>query len=341
MLLVSGKSGWRMGVMAISLLVVCAGAQGITLGGIETLPKVDAIVAQDGSGDYRTVGEALAAAPEKRGFRIYVKKGAYFEKLQIAKANITLIGESVAETRIFYNHCSSDAGGTSKSASVAVTGDGFRAENISFENTFDYDRSTARNKQAVALLTQGDRLVLKNCRIIGHQDTLNIRAPGRQYFENCYIEGHTDFIFGEGTAVFKDCTLHSLYRNGASITAPATLAATQYGFVFMDCMLTGAEGMINSVYLGRPWHPSSAKEPVNSSAVFIRCHLGPHIAASGWTSMSGVQPNGERFREYQNTGVGAAVNPSRPQLSADQAAGYTVAAILGGTDKWDPKTPED
>lgn len=329
--------------MMICLVAACVGAQAATSGSGSAVPvTADVIVAQDGSGDYRTVGQALAAAPENGvRHRIYIKNGAYFEKLQITKANITLMGESVSGVRIFYNHCSSDAGGTSKSASVAVLGAGFTAENISFENTFDYDRSTAANKQAVAVLTQADRLTFKNCRITGHQDTLNIRAPGRQYFEKCYLEGHSDFIFGEGTAVFKDCTVHSLDRNGASITAPATLASTKYGFVFLNCILTGAEGMINSVYLGRPWHPSSAKQPVNSSAVFIRCHLGPHIASTGWTSMSGVQPVGERFREYQNTGVGAAVNPSRPQLAADQVAEYTVAAILGGTDRWDPAASED
>jgi pectinesterase len=323
--------------LTILCLTTVGAVVGLTGTGRAT-PSYDAVVARDGGGDYRTVQEALNHAPGGRArYRIYIKDGVYFEKLQVNKANIALIGESAAGTRLSFNQCSSDAGGTAKSASMTVLGTGFSAENLTIANTFDYDQSTAKNKQAVALLTQADRLIFRNCRITGCQDTLNIRNPGRQYFENCYIEGHVDFIFGEGSAVFQNCTVHSLFRNGASITAPATLAGQPYGLVFIKCHFTGADNMKDCVYLGRPWHPSSAKEPVKSSTVLINCELGPHIAAKGWTGMGGVSPEGERFAEYQSGGAGAARNEARPQLTAAAAAGYTVAAILGGKDHWDPE----
>jgi pectin methylesterase-like acyl-CoA thioesterase len=310
----------------------------MALSGIANARSVfDAVVAQDGSGDYRTVQDALDAAPVgKARYRIYIKNGVYFEKLRVNKANISLVGESSTGTRLSYNQCSSDAGGTAKSASMTVLGAGFTAENLTIENTFDYDKSAAKNKQAVALLTQADRLTFRNCRILGHQDTLDIRSPGRQYFKNCYIEGHVDLIFGEGNAVFFNCTIHSLLRDGSSVTAPATLASQPYGLIFIKCKFTGADGMNGTVYLGRPWHPSSAKAPVRSSTVLIDCILGSHIAAKGWTGMSGVQPEGERLAEYQSSGVGAVINENRPQLTAVEAANYSVAAVLGGRDHWEP-----
>jgi pectinesterase len=202
----------------------------------------------------------------------------------------------------------------------------FIAQNLTFENSFDYDHSSLANKQAVAAEPQADRQAFINCRFLGHQDTLYVRS-GRQYFKNCYIEGHTDFIFGDATAVFDGCTIYSLYKNGACVTAPSTLATTSYGLVFFNCKLTGnAKLRAKSVYLGRPWHPSSGWATVRSNAAYLYYALGAHIATAGWTSMSGVQPATERFYEYQNSGSGAAA-----------AAKYTVANILRGSDNWDPR----
>jgi pectin methylesterase-like acyl-CoA thioesterase len=297
------------------------------------------VVAKDGSGNYTTVQAAINAVPanNRNWFTIYIKNGIYQEVVTVpaGKTYVRLLGESAAGTKLTYNRCSSTAGGTAASASVFFQANNLIAENLTFENSFDYDNSSLPNKQAVAAEPAADRQAFINCRFIGHQDTLYVRF-GRQYFKNCYIEGHVDFIFGDATAVFDRCTIYSLYRNGSCVAAPSTSANTAYGLVFLNCTVSGdARIRAKSVHLGRPWHPGGSMA-VKSHAAYLYCNLGPHIATAGWTSMGGVQPATERFFEYQNSGSGAAVNSSRPQFSSAAAANYTVANLLKGSDHWNP-----
>lgn len=302
----------------------------------------DAVVAKDGSGNYRTVQAAINAAPGYRNnwYTIFIKNGSYREVVTVPqdKTYLRLIGESAEGTILTYNNCSSSAGGTSNSASVFLKAPNFIAKNITFENSFDYNRSSLPNKQAVAAEPMADRQVFVNCRFTGYQDTLYVKNNARAYFKNCYIQGHTDFIFGDSTAVFDRCRIDSRDKNGGCITAPSTLASTRYGLVFLNCDVTGNS---TGVWLGRPWHPSSSNQYIRSSATYINCNLGRHIARDGWTSMGNTQPQTERFSEYGNTGAGAAINSSRPQLSAGQANQYTVKNILGGSDNWDPESWAD
>lgn len=300
----------------------------------------DLVVAKDGSGNYTTVQAAINAVANNNSkwFKIFIKNGRYQEVITVpsTKTYVRLIGESATGTILTYYNCSSTAGGTAASASVFLKANNFIAENLTFENSFDYDNSSLSNKQAVAAEPMADRQIFINCRFLGHQDTLYVRT-GRQYFKNCYIEGHTDFIFGDATAVFDDCQIHSLYKSGACISAPSTLSVTPYGLVFLNCKVTGDSRLgSNSVYLGRPWHPSSSGQDIRSSATYLYCNLGVHIKKEGWTSMSGVSPGTERFSEYKNTGAGAVINSSRPQLSDAAAQNYTVMNILKGTDNWNP-----
>lgn len=298
----------------------------------------DSVVAKDGSGKYSTVQAAINAAPSNRNswFTIYIKNGKYREVVTVPadKTYLRLVGESNTGTVLTYGNSASSAGGTGNSASVFLKAKNFIAKNITFENSFDYNNSTVSNKQAVAAEPMADRQVFVNCRFTGYQDTLYVRSTGRNYFKNCFIQGHTDFIFGDATAVFDGCLINSRDKNGGCISAPSTLSSTKYGLVFLNCDLTGNS---TGVWLGRPWHPSSSTQTVRSFAAYVYCDLGAHIARNGWTSMNNTQPATERFYEYGNTGPGAAVNSARPQLSASQAAQYTVKNILGGSDNWDPE----
>jgi len=296
--------------------------------------SADLVVAKDGSGKYSSVQAAINAAPNNRNswFTIYIKNGRYKEVVTVPsnKPYLRLIGENANGTILTYGNCASSAGGTSNSASVFLKAKNFIAKNITFENSFDYNNSSVANKQAVAAEPMADRQVFVNCRFTGYQDTLYVRS-GRQYFKNCFIQGHTDFIFGDATAVFDGCQIDSRNKNGGCISAPSTLSSTKYGLVFLNCDVTGNS---TGVWLGRPWHPSSSTTAIKSSAVYAYCDLGAHIAQNGWTSMGNTQPGTERFYEYGNTGPGAKVNSSRRQLSASQAAQYTVGNILGGSDNW-------
>jgi pectin methylesterase-like acyl-CoA thioesterase len=168
---------------------------------------------------------------------------------------------------------------------------------------------------------------------IRNQDTLYVNA-GTQYFHQCYIEGDVDFIFGGGRAVFEDSDIVSVDRgsttNNGYITAASTNINEPYGYLFLNSRLK-SDAADGTVYLGRPWHPGGDPSAI-ASVVFINSELGAHIHEEGWTDMSGFSAKDARFYEYQNEGPGA--NPSRPQLTDEEAKLYTIENVLKG---WDPK----
>ena len=204
--------------------------------------------------------------------------------------------------------------GTSGSYSTLVEADDFIAENVTFENT------AGEVGQAVALRTTGRRQAFYNCRMLGWQDTLYVHE-GSAYFRECYVEGRVDFIFGRATAVFERCHIHS--KNGGYVTAAATAKDDPFGFVFLDCKLTG-DGA--PAYLGRPWRDHAA-------VAFVRCELGEHVRPEGWDNWRNpAREKTARYAEYKCTGPGADRSKRVPwsrELSDAEAAKYTVANILG------------
>jgi pectin methylesterase-like acyl-CoA thioesterase len=273
-----------------------------------------------GSGQqYATVQAAVNAISSSNSklVQISVKAGSYKEQVTINKPFVCLTGES-ASTTVITNALGTNivTGGT-----VIVTGNDFSAANIAFENT-----GGDGSGQAVALMAQGQRQQFRDCRFLSYQDTLYTNT-GTQYFKNCYIQGDTDYIFGDATAVFEACTMNNV-AEGTAVTAPRTPQNTTYGLVFLGGSLTAnpttSTVRSNHVYLGRPWGPYAA-------AAFLNVAMGAHINADGWTTMSNNTLADTRFWEYKSTGVGA--NPTNAtratrQLSDAQAANYTVAKVL-------------
>ena len=288
-------------------------------------------VAQDGSGDFKTIQEAVNAVRDWSEVQvpIYIKKGVYREKLVIPaqKPKISLIGEDQTQCIITYDDFSGKNGiNTYTSHTVWVAGNDFTAENLTFEN------SAGPVGQAVALQVSGDRVQVKNCRILGNQDTLFPSADtSRQYYLNCYIEGTTDFIFGAATAVFENCVIHS--KKNSYITAASTTQAQPFGLVFLNCRLTAAPA-IEKVYLGRPWR-SYAK------TVWINTEMGAHILPEGWQVWNQNENHKTTFyAEYGSFGPGfikgRRVDWSE-QLSKREAKKYTRSNIFKGTTAWTPK----
>jgi pectinesterase len=290
-------------------------------------------VAADGSGQFKTVQAAIDAAPANSKTRvvIQIKPGTYKERLNIPKEKPMLTfqggGDDPTTTVLTYDWSANTPGpggknvGTSGSSSTLISGTDFTAENITFGNT------AGDVGQAVAIKFNSDRGIFRNCRFIGWQDTLYIHDR-RVYFKDCYVEGRVDFIFGKSTGVFDHCTIHS--KNGGYVTAAATPKESPYGFVFLDCKLSGDDV---PTYLGRPWRADAA-------VAFIRCELGSHIKPEGWQHWNDQKaPETARYSEYQSTGPGA--NPAARvdwshQLSDEEAKRYTIEAILGGDDHWNP-----
>lgn len=288
----------------------------------------DFVVAADGSGDFKTVQEAINSVPDFRKSRttILIKNGIYKEKLVLpaSKTNVTFIGENVESTILTYDDYASKKNrfgeevGTTGSTSFYIFAEGFTAENITFEN------SSGPVGQAVAVRIDGDMVAFKNCRFLGFQDTLYPHGEkSRQYYKNCYIEGTVDFIFGWSTAVFEECTIFC--KEHGYVTAPSTLEETPFGFVFLNCKITG-DAPDASFYLGRPWRPYG-------KSVFIGCELDKHVKPEGWDNWR--NPENEKtafFAEYKNTGEGASIDGRvawSHQLSDEEVKDYNKLNMLG------------
>ena len=288
----------------------------------------DIVVAQDGSGDFASVQQAINAVPDfrKKQTKIFIRNGYYYEKIIIpeTKDSLILIGEDKFKTILSFNNFASkpsglgDQLGTSGSASVYISPANFRAENITFEN------GAGPVGQAVAVIVRSDKASFVNCRFIGFQDTLYTHKIGsRQYYKSCYIEGTVDFIFGFSTAFFEDCEIFC--KNNGYVTAPSTPKDTPFGYVFYKCNITGENP--KSFYLGRPWRPFG-------NVAFIECEMSDVIKSEGWDNWR--NPNNEKtakFIEYKNTGKGGNLQNKRVKwsniLTEKQARKYTKENVLG------------
>ncbi len=293
-----------------------------------------ATVAKDGSGDFTTIEAAIQTVPDHNQytFTIYIKKGIYTEKIRIdsLKPNITFIGEDPLNTVLTYNDHTgkiSPSGqpiSTRTSWSFKVEADHFTARNISFRNDAGFSAG-----QAVAVESDGDYGRFINCRITGFQDVLLIDGKkGRQFFKDCYIEGTTDFIFGEATAWFENCTIHS--KKNSHVTAASTTREQAYGYIFKHCRLTG-DTALHLVSLGRPWRPFA-------KVVYLNCHMGAHIKAEGWSTWNNNDNHKTTYyAEYKSKGPGA--NPNKRlawthQLTRNETRQYTIRRVLHG---WKPE----
>lgn len=268
----------------------------------------DLVVAQDGSGDFFTLTEAIAAVPDfNPAATIRLSEGVYREKIAIpqTKRNVRLYG--VGRAVVTWDDYASKKNllgrnvGTSGSSTVYFGADGWTVENVTFEN------AAGRVGQAVAVQTLASNLRFIRCRFLGNQDTLYLYGKGNREgqaptdntwvrFEDCYIEGTTDFIFGAASALFTRCEIRS--KSDSYITAASTWEGLPCGLTFVDCRLTADEG-VTKCYLGRPWRN-------HAQTVFIRCELGAHIRPEGWHDWSKPEARETAFYgEYGSKGPGA------------------------------------
>src|SRR5690606_11498346 len=248
----------------ILLLFVCSICAGMSQAAAQTIDnRYELTVAKDGSGDCRSIQEAINKVRDhaERRVVILIKSGTYHEKVVIPafKRNITLKGEGAEKTIINGDDHTGkafrgiDATGdknysTYTSYSLLVAASDCSLEDLTIQNT------AGRVGQAVALHTEGDRIAIRRCRILGNQDTLYLARGGSHvYVEESFINGTTDFIFGAATAYFVDCTIQSL--SNSYITAASTQKENPYGFVFKGCSLVAIDTQVDKVFLGRPWRP--------------------------------------------------------------------------------------
>lgn len=289
------------------------------------------IVAKDGSGNFKSVQEAINSIPtdNKERKTIYIKNGIYKEKVRINSDFVALIGENKDKVIITYDdHVNTNNSDeyNAETPTVIINGNNFYADNLTFENT------AGQIERANAIKISSDKASFFNCRIIGGQDTLFLyKKDKRAYFENCYIEGDVDFIYGAMNAVFEKCEIYS--NDGGYVTAPSTEQTQNYGFMFNECNFTGS-AKAGSVYLGRPWRPYA-------STVLKNCILGSHISPKGWDNWGNTEnEKTARFMEYNSQGVGWDITKRvkwTKVLDNDTVKPHTSDNYLKGSDNWNYK----
>src|SRR5215813_9295076 len=219
--------------------------------GTTSSAPIEITVAADGSGQFKSIQDAIMSVPSGHRDKhviVKIKPGVYKELLFVMreKCFFHLIGEDPEKTIITYDLYAGMTGpdgkiiGTFRTPTAFIDADDFTVENITFENT-----AGTKNKdgQALAVSVHGDRVVFRNCRFLGWQDTIFIDR-GRDYFENCYITGHVDFIFGGAIAYFEKCHIHA--RGNGYLTAASTPQNQPFGFVFNNCKITGESPQVKT-----------------------------------------------------------------------------------------------
>ncbi|PON47276.1 Pectinesterase inhibitor domain containing protein [Parasponia andersonii] len=302
----------------------------------------DVVVAQDGSGDYKTIKEAVTAAASRGGngrFVIHVKSGTYKENVEIKAKNVMLVGDGIGKTIVTGSKSVGGGSTTFNSATVAVVGDGFIARDITFRNT-----AGPSNHQAVALRSGSDLSVFYRCSFEGYQDTLYVHSD-RQFYKECDIYGTVDFIFGNAAVVFQNCNIYA--RNPPNktntITAQGRIDPNQNtGISIHNCQVTAASDLKSAqssvkTYLGRPW-----KE--YSRTVFMKTYLDSLINPAGWLEWSGnFALKTLYYGEYANTGPGSSTTNRvkwagyRVITSSSEASKFTVGNFIAGN-TWLPNT---
>ncbi|KAL1566823.1 pectinesterase [Salvia divinorum] len=301
--------------------------------------KANAVVAKDGSGNFKSVGEAINAATGGR-FVIYVKAGTYNEKITTSKDGITLIGDGKYATIITAGSSVGKGSSLKGSATFTVRGDGFIARDIGFENT-----AGAEGHQAVALNIASDRSVLYRCSIAGYQDTLYAHTL-RQFYRECDVHGTIDYIFGNAAAVLQSCNLvFRSPRSGASFSTILANGRTDpgqnTGFSVQNSRITVGSDFSSgkksfALYLGRPWK-------AYSRAVVMQSNIAGQVSPRGWVEWEGSSGSTYKtlyFAEYGNMGAGAATSgrvgwPGFHVMGTPEASKFTVASFIGGT-SWLP-----
>src|SRR5574344_1806770 len=314
----------------------------------------DAVVAQDGSGNYTNIQAAIDAAPTNAvsPYLIFIKAGTYKGHIDIpsTKPYLHFIGQGY--DKVFISDSllcgGSNALSVDKGATVVARPENLYFEGISFVNSYGKDKNAG--PQALALYTLSDRVILNKCGLYSYQDTwlTTTKVNARQYAHRCWIEGAVDFIYGQGNVVIDNSKINLVRNSGGYIVAPNHAANTTWGYVFLNDTITApGKPSETSVWLGRPWHDYP-------KTVYINTVSEVTIPAAGWYNTMGGLPtlwadyntmdaksNKLDLKYRQNTyyyinGSDTVWGKAKNYLTDEEAAQYTVKNVLTGDDAWQP-----
>jgi pectin methylesterase-like acyl-CoA thioesterase len=338
------------------------------LAALATASATDYFVDPSDGNAYATVQQAVDAVAGQSEYdraNIFIAPGMYRELVTIAKPYVSLIGTGASPDATTIVFSRTIAPGVpfiwGQVIEIQSGATGFMARNLTFDNSIP-DKNQAA---ALAARSAADRVIFDNVRFLGYQDTLMVDEKSRQYFRDSFITGDTDFIFGDATAVFDGCTIES--TDFGWITAANTQRTTANGLIFLDCALvpgTDRNPLADdrttappqSVFLGRPWLWTEPE--TNSSVIFVRTEMGPHIIPAGWdpwninagdqnidrdprtrfSEFGSMDLNGNLLADSNGDGMPNGRVPWADPMTAEQAANYTLEHIFGPVDFWNSTT---
>ncbi|KAM7463102.1 hypothetical protein LguiA_031224 [Lonicera macranthoides] len=306
---------------------------------LQANPKPNAVVALDGSGNFKSINDAIKTIPlkNKAPFVILVKPGIYKEYVEIPRHmnNVVLIGSGTDKTKITGSKNFADGVGTYQTATVAVNADFFTAKDITFENS-----AGAVKHQAVALRVSGDMAIFHNCQMDAFQDTLYTHSY-RQYYRDCTISGTIDFIFGDAAVVFQNCKM-VVRKPGPNQACMVTAQGrkdprSKGGIILQNCTVTGEPELMSSKppvqqYLGRPWKEFSR-------TIIMQSFIDSNIAPEGWAPWNGnFALDTLYYAEFENRGPGSNVGQrvkwnGIKKINGKEAESYAPGVFIQG-DTW-------
>ncbi len=315
--------------------------------------KIDFVVGVDGDFKAAVAAAGKSGASESNHFVIFFPDGEYNigsltgdsnQMTTFTASNTSLVGQSVDKT-VLYNKSINE--GISVTATLKVSANSVYMQDITLYNKANYgnENNCGSACRHDALMTVGDKLVYKNVKLLSTQDTYYTKlngGKGRSYWEGGQIEGTVDFICGDGDVFFEGTNL-VMRRSGGYITASQN--NTEWGYVFNNATITVTNNSFNGTfYLGRSWG--------TARTVFLNTRMIAQPTAEGWQKNMNSAP--KVFGEYNSKdGNGNPVNTSKRRTyfdgskdgstatlktvwDANDAAKYTLANVLKGSDNWDP-----
>lgn len=277
-------------------------------------------------------------------YRIFLHNGVYdygTSAKNEVKGNTSLIGESMEGVLI--TNCPSTTVTNYQDQTPTLFIDQNQndvyMQDLTVRQARDWEIKKSRG-QALAIRQRGKRAVYKNVMLQGIQDTYYLnKADGSAYFETSTIAGQTDYVYGDGTAWFEQCTM---YNTGAGYITALNTQPGYYGMVFNNCTVEGDAAAAGKFYLGRPWNDSP-------HATYLNTMFKQLPKEEGWGKMTAnlvlrlheygsMDANGNKLdlskRSLSN--CSPANGSDEPVITAEKATEYTLEKVLG-TD-WSPQS---
>ncbi|OAL03475.1 pectin lyase-like protein [Phaeosphaeriaceae sp. SRC1lsM3a] len=316
-------------VLTLATAAIAAPASLIPRAGRPTAPA--GCLSVGASSQYKTVQSAVNALSTSSSTAqcIFIAKGTYKEQvyIQALKSALTIYGEttdtssfSANTVTITQGKSQDDSPNNDQTATLRAHTANLKVYNVNFVNT------RGQGSQALALSAQNGQQGYYACQFKGFQDTI-LAEKGVQLYAKSYIEGATDFIFGQkGQAWFDGVDIRVLAASIGYITANGRDSSSNPSYYVINKSKVSAASGNNvpagAYYLGRPWRNYAR-------VVFQSTSMTNVINGAGWKNWNSGDDRTDKveFGEFGNSGDGS--KGSRAGFSKKLGSAISITTVLG------------